>query len=60
MLENFGSDFISILGIILAVGVGWIILRFVLKLASKVFKLGCLAIIVIGAIVIISQMIQAG
>ncbi len=46
--------------IILAVGVGWIVLRFLLKLAGKIFQIGCLAIVVIGALVIIAQMIQGG
>jgi hypothetical protein len=58
MLENLGSDVLNIIGIILAVGVGWIILRFVFKLAQKVFQLGCLAIVIIGAIILVSRMIQ--
>jgi len=57
--ELLNPETLNILYIILAVGVGWIVLRFLLKLAGKVFKLGCLAIVVIGAIVIITRMIQA-
>jgi hypothetical protein len=60
MLENIGADFLSILGVIIAVGVGWIILRFALKLVGKLFKLGCLAIVLIGAGVIISQILKVG
>ena len=58
MAEIFGADFFNLLGIILAVGVGWTILRFLLKLARKVFQLGCLAIVIIGAILLIAQYIQ--
>lgn len=59
MLEKLNPDILNTIYIILAVGVGWIVLRFVLKLAGKVFKLGCLAIVVIGAIVIITRMIPS-
>ncbi|MBN2045764.1 MAG: hypothetical protein JW757_12130 [Anaerolineales bacterium] len=58
MLQTIGSDIINSLGIILAVGMGWIILRFIFKLARKVFQLGCLAIVIIGALVLINQYIQ--
>ncbi|MFN2145913.1 MAG: hypothetical protein ACK2T7_11230 [Anaerolineales bacterium] len=51
-------EILHVLYIILAVGVGWIVLRFLLKLASKVFQLGCMAIVVIGALLIIAKMIQ--
>lgn len=54
--DIFNPQVLNTLYIILAVGVGWIVLRFVLKLAGKVFRLGCLAIVVIGAILILTRM----
>ena len=51
------SETLNIIYIVLAIGVGWIVLRFVLKLAGTIFKLGCLAIVVIGALLVIAQML---
>lgn len=58
--ELINPETLNIVYIILAIGVGWIVLRFLLKLAGKIFQIGCLAIVVIGALLIIAQMIQGG
>ena len=55
--ELINPETLNIVYIILAIGVGWIVLRFLLKLAGKIFQIGCLAIVVIGALLIIAQMI---
>jgi len=58
MQELLGSDISTILFWILAIGLGWIVLRFLLKLASKIFAIGCFAIIVIGLILLAMQYFQ--
>jgi hypothetical protein len=58
MIESIGSDVVNLFGIILAIGVAWIVLRFILRLAQRVFQIGCLAIIVIGGILILLQYIR--
>lgn len=42
------TQFVPILLLILGLGVAWIVVRFVFKLAMRVFVLGCLGIIVLG------------
>ena len=58
MQELLGSDISTILFWILAIGLSWIVLRFLLKLASKIFAIGCFAIIVIGLILLAMQYFQ--
>jgi hypothetical protein len=41
--------------IVLAVAVGWIVLRFILRLARRIFAFGCFAIVVLGAMLLIWQ-----
>jgi hypothetical protein len=53
--DLLNPELLNILYIILAVGIGWIVLRLLLKLASKVFQIGCLAIVVIGGILILTR-----
>lgn len=60
MTEVFNSDLLKILELILAIGVGWIILRFLFKLARKIFAFGCFAILILGAILVISQVLRVG
>lgn len=43
---------------ILLIGLGWIVLRFLLKLARKIFMTGCVSIVLIGLILIASQYLQ--
>jgi hypothetical protein len=42
------DQLIPILVFILVIGLIWTLLKFVLKLTSKVFSCGCLGIVVIG------------
>ncbi|MGD2027268.1 MAG: hypothetical protein PVI99_05575 [Anaerolineales bacterium] len=60
MFENIDPQILRIVWIVLVVGAGWIVLRFLLKIARKIFSLGCLAIVVIGFIFIVMQFIQGG
>ena len=55
MTDLFHSDFLLMLEVILAVGVGWIILRFLFKLARKIFAFGCFAIVIVGIILLAMQ-----
>jgi hypothetical protein len=51
---NLGS---LVLFVISAVVI-WAIIRFVFKLAHKVFTLGCAAVVIIGVLVIISHLVK--
>lgn len=60
MFENIDPQILRIFWIFLVVGAGWVVLRFLLKIARRIFSLGCLAIVVIGFIFIVMQVIQGG
>lgn len=42
------DSLIQIVLLILALVVAWVLLRFVLRLAARIFTLGCIAIVIIG------------
>ncbi len=42
-------NLMNILLVIILLVVGWVVLRFIFKIAMRVFMLGCVAILVIGA-----------
>lgn len=42
------NSLIQIVLLILVLVVAWVLLRFVLRLASRIFTLGCLVIVIIG------------
>ena len=51
LLRNFleqSDEILDILYWILGIGAAWIVLRFVFKLAKKVFMIGCFGIVVVG------------
>ena len=43
---------IRILGFVLVMAVGWLVIKFVFKLAAKIFTIGCVAILIIAAIML--------
>ncbi|MEK6255753.1 MAG: hypothetical protein N2C13_00370 [Chloroflexota bacterium] len=45
------SQIIPIVMLILGLGVAWLVVRFVFKLARRVFVLGCVGIVILGLIV---------
>ncbi len=50
---DFSSDSLITIAIALvAIAIGWLILRFVLKIAWRAFLIGCLGILILGAIVV--------
>ena len=55
MAEIGDSQFLNLILILIAIGVGWIILRFLLKLARKIFMIGCVSIVLVGLFLIISR-----
>lgn len=57
MTEIINGDILRLLEIILAIGVGWIILRFLFKLARKIFAFGCFVIVLGGAVLVITQVL---
>jgi hypothetical protein len=44
-----GENWTNILTVIVILVVAWLILRFVLRLAQRVFAMGCFLIVVLGA-----------
>lgn len=58
MLESIDTELLNIIWIFLILGVGWIVLRFILNIARRIFTLGCMAIFVIGFILIVMQFLQ--
>ena len=58
MLAFDNSELVNIVYLILAIGLGWIVLRFILKLARKIFMIGCISIVLFGLFLVISQAIQ--
>ncbi len=58
MLESIDTELLNIIWIFLILGVGWIVLRFILNIARRIFSLGCMAILVIGFILIVMQFLQ--
>lgn len=55
MSEIGDSQFLNLILILIAIGFGWIILRFLLKLARKIFMIGCVSIVLVGLLLIIRQ-----
>jgi len=54
-MDFITPDTLNTVWIILAVVVGWFLLRFVFKLAKRIFAIGCFAIVVLAAFLFISQ-----
>jgi len=55
MSEIGDSQFLNLILILIAIGFGWIILQFLLKLARKIFMIGCVSIVLVGLFLIIRQ-----
>jgi hypothetical protein len=56
--DILSDPLMKILLFILALAVGWLLIRFIFKLARRVFMIGCAAIVVLGVILIILGYIQ--
>ena len=46
--------------LILAIGLGWIALRFILKLARKILMIGCVSILLLGLFLVVSGSFLGG
>jgi hypothetical protein len=55
-IEN--TELLNIVYLFAAIGVGWVVLRFLLKLARKIFMIGCVSIVLIGLVLFIAQYFQ--
>jgi len=58
MQDILGSDISNILFWILAIGIGWIALRFLLRLAGRIFATGCFVIVLLGLFLLAFQYFQ--
>jgi len=52
------SQLTQIFIIILVLVVVWVILRFVLRLAGKIFSIGCSLIVLLGIILVVVRLIR--
>ncbi|MGD8456218.1 MAG: hypothetical protein PVF83_07545 [Anaerolineales bacterium] len=57
--DILADPLLQVLLVILAVAVGWILLRFIFKIAMRIFMIGCVAIFVIGAILLILNYVSS-
>ncbi len=48
----------NIVFLFIALGFGWFLLRFLLRLARKLFIMGCLAIVLVGFLLIAIQLLE--
>jgi len=55
MFSSGDSELFNLVVLILALGLGWIVLRFLLRLARKIFTLGCISIVLVGIYLILNQ-----
>ena len=53
-------DVMQILWIVGLLIVGWVVLRFVLKLAAKIFACGCSVIVLIAGLLVLWQLFGQG
>jgi hypothetical protein len=44
---------------LIGAGIVWLVIRFILKLAMRIFWIGCIGIFVIGFLIVITSMIDA-
>jgi hypothetical protein len=54
-MNSINPETMNIIWLFLAAAVGWIILRFILKLAKRIFTFGCFAIVILGAVLFFFQ-----
>jgi hypothetical protein len=52
------DQLVSLLILVLVIALIWIVLKFILKLTAKVFSCGCLAIVVIGGLLILLRYLE--
>lgn len=55
MQDIFSSDITTMLFWIAVIGIGWVVLRFVLQLARRIFTTGCFMIILLGLVLLAVQ-----
>ena len=59
-MELLTPETLNTIYIVLGIAVAWVVLRFVLKLAKKIFAIGCFGIIVLGAVLYFMQFANGG
>lgn len=50
--DILASPLLRILLIVLVAAVGWVILRLIFKITMRVFAIGCLALFILGAVLL--------
>jgi hypothetical protein len=57
--EVLADPLLRILLLVLVAAVGWVILRFIFKIAMRVFVIGCLALFILGAVLFILNFVAS-
>lgn len=55
MIDSLPANVPEILVWVLVIGLAWTLLRFLLRLARKIFAFGCAAIIIVGLVLLVLQ-----
>lgn len=56
--EILNNPLMQVLVFILALAVGWLLIRFIFKLAMRVFVIGCAVILLLGGVLILLGIIK--
>jgi len=59
-MDLLSPQTLNIIYLIIAIGIGWTILRLFFKLVKRIFAFGCFTILAIGAVLLIIQFLQGG
>jgi hypothetical protein len=51
--DILGDPLLQVLLFVLALAVGWVLLRFIFKIAMRIFVVGCLALFILGAVLFV-------
>ena len=51
--EILADPLLQVLLFVLALAVGWVLLRFIFKIAMRIFVVGCLALFILGAVLFV-------
>ena len=59
-MDLLSPETLNIIYLIIAIGIGWTILRFIFRLVKRIFAFGCFTILAIGMVLVLLQFLQGG
>lgn len=57
--DILADPLLRILVLVIAAAIGWVLLRFIFKIAMRVFVIGCLALFMLGAVLFILNFVTS-